>query len=69
MYAFWVADRSNMTQLKTAMQGFELNSIETNPLFVSNFDLHSTNPAIESKGFYFSKIARDFDVVHGRMIR
>ncbi len=61
LYAFWVADRTNMSQLKTAMQGFEINSIETNPLFVSNFDLHSTNPAIESKGNYFSKIPRDFD--------
>lgn len=61
LYAFWVADRANMSQLKTAMQGFELNSIETDPLFVSNFDLHSTNPAIESKGYYFSKIPRDFD--------
>lgn len=62
LYAFWNnSDRSNMTALKAAMQGFELNSLEVNPGFVSNLDLHTTNLAVESKGKYFPSINTDFD--------
>lgn len=61
LYAYWGSDRTNMSQLKTAMSGFEVNSVETNPLFVSALDLHTTNPLLETKGKYFSSIPFDFD--------
>lgn len=61
LYAYWGSDRTNMTQLKNAMSGFEVNSIETNPLFLSTIDLHTTNPLLETKGKYFDFIPFDFD--------
>ncbi len=61
LFAYWGTDRLNLTQLKAAMVGFETNSIETNPLFVSSNDLHTLNPLLESKGQYFDFINKDFD--------
>lgn len=61
LYAYYGADRVNLTALKAAMQGFESNSLELNPNFVSSTDLHTTNPALEGKGIYFTNINKDFD--------
>lgn len=61
LYAYYGADRLNLTALRAAMQGFESNSLEINPQFVSNVDLHTTNTALEGKGIYFDFINKDFD--------
>jgi hypothetical protein len=61
LYAYYGADRLNLTALKAAMQGFESNSLEINPNFVSNFDLHTTNVALEGKGLYLASVTKDFD--------
>lgn len=61
LYAFYGGDRLNLTALKAAMQGFESNSLEINPQFVSRFDLHTSNPALEGKGVYLPSITKDID--------
>jgi trimeric autotransporter adhesin len=61
LYSFYGGDRVNLTALKAAMQGFESNSIEINPNFVSNFDLHTSNTALEGKGLYLGNVTKDFD--------
>ncbi len=60
-FAYWNADRADLTALKNAMQGFESNSLEIDPMFVSLTDLHTSNPALEGKGLYFESIPKDFD--------
>lgn len=61
LYAYWTADRTNMTALKAAMNGFEINSLELDPQFVSTSNLHTSNTALEGKGYYFDFIPKDFD--------
>lgn len=61
LYAYWNADRADLTTLKNAMQGFETNSLEINPNFVSTSDLHTSNTLLEGKGLYFDNILNDYD--------
>ncbi|MCF8283750.1 MAG: right-handed parallel beta-helix repeat-containing protein [Sphingobacteriales bacterium] len=61
LYAYWNADRADMTTLKNSMQGFEINSLEINPLFVSKSDLHTSVLGLEGKGLYFESISGDYD--------
>lgn len=61
LFAYWNADRADLATLKNVMQGFETNSLEINPNFVSSTDLHTTNTALEGKGLYFDNITTDFD--------
>lgn len=61
LYAYWNADRADLATLKAAMQGFESNSLEIDPGFVSNTNLHTTNLGLEGKGLYFEEINTDID--------
>lgn len=61
LYAFYGGDRVNLVALKAAMQGFESNSLELNPFYVSNTDLHTSTTALEGKGLYLGNVTKDID--------
>lgn len=60
-YAFWSADRADLTALKNAMQGLESRSLEINPNFISVDDLHTSNTLLEGKGLFFANVPLDID--------
>lgn len=54
------SNRSNLAAWQSA-SGFDGNSIMTNPNFVSNTDLHTTNSAINGRGIGGTGITMDID--------
>lgn len=61
LYAYWGADRVSLASLQAAMLGFESNSLEIDPQFISLSNLHTANIGLEGKGLYFADVPRDFD--------
>ncbi len=61
-FAFLTGDRMNLNQLRLALPGYDVNSFEVDPLFVSNVDLHTLNPIFDGAGRHLDEITHDFDL-------
>ncbi len=61
LFAYWGGDVMTLAALKTAMGGFEINSMEVDPAFTSTFDLHTTNVLFDGKAKLIPEVKHDFD--------
>jgi len=61
LYAYWGSDRVSLSALQASMGGFESNSLEIDPQFISTSNLHTTNVGLEGKGLYLPEVTTDVD--------
>jgi hypothetical protein len=59
-YAYWSGAKANLAALKSA-SGKDAHSLEVDPMYFANDDLHSGSVDINNAGYYLSEVPKDID--------